>query len=130
MSALTAAPTEDRVAQARLRDWINTEGFAIRRELRSMTVDNQTLELQMATLVADADHAKTEIERNWRAVHWGTDPERRWAWRVDARYDPHPGSAIAPTTAHEDRARARRRVLTRPVWRARLKSGALARASQ
>jgi hypothetical protein len=78
-------PDADSVALARARDRINRDRFAIRRDLQAMGADERRLEERLADLRASQARAKTLIESMWRTTHFGTEPERRFAWRDPAR---------------------------------------------
>jgi hypothetical protein len=80
---------EAAVADARRRDLLNRETFAVRRNLRAFTADEHALRVKMAAMVEREKRAETAIEGNWRAEHWGREPERPWAWHA-------PNGASAP----------------------------------
>ena len=91
----TARPTEQR------RDGIKRENFAIRRQLRDMSKDEQGLERKMRALATSERNAKKTIERHSRVEHWGREPERPWAWRAAAP-DPDGPNRVSPEARMND----------------------------
>jgi hypothetical protein len=55
----------------------------IRRRLNALTSEEREMERAMRAFEEDADQAKRYIKAEWRAEHWGHEPERRPAWETD-----------------------------------------------
>lgn len=79
---------DERDERALLRDEEDRELFAIRREEHEMAAEERALERKLESL-ADREHAaERDIEAEWRTEHWGRDPGRPPAWRVDEEEPP------------------------------------------
>ena len=68
----------DRLSE--LRDEEHRERYAIRREERRMAREARRLQRGLAAFDADEERAERAIEGEWRAEHFGRDPDRAPAW--------------------------------------------------
>ena len=64
-----------------LRDQRHREEHAIRRQERAAEAEIARFDLRLRRLRAGIERTERAIEAEWRAEHWGRDPERPPAWR-------------------------------------------------
>jgi hypothetical protein len=79
--AAEGEPMDEHDRLSDLRDREHREEYAIRREERRMAREARRLQRELHAFDEDEGRAERSIEMEWRAEHYGRDPDRPPAWR-------------------------------------------------